>query len=182
MASPAPQPGILDIAPYVPGGAGAPGAARIHKLSSNESALGASPAAIEAYRKTAGDLHRYPDGGAKALRAKIAETHQLEAAQIICGSGSDEILQLLTRAYVGVGDNIIQTDHGFLVYALAAKSCGAEPRFAKEKHLTTDIDAIVTLVDARTRMVFVANPNNPTGTYIPDTDACVRRCATILCW
>lgn len=173
MGSPTPQPGILDIAPYVPGSASAPGAAKIHKLSSNESALGASPKAIEAYREASGDLHLYPDGAANALRAKIAETYKLESDRIICGSGSDEILQLLTRGYVGVGDNIVQTDHGFLVYALAAKGCGAEPRFAKEKHLSADIDEILKLVDERTRIVFLANPNNPTGTYIPDTE--VRR-------
>ena len=161
MGSPTPQPGILDIAPYVPGGASAPGAAKIHKLSSNESALGASPKAIEAYREASTDLHFYPDGAANALRSKIAEVYVLEADRIVCGSGSDEILQLLTRAYVGVGDNIVQTDHGFLVYALAAKGSGAEPRFAKEKHLTADIDEILKLVDDRTRIVFSGEPEQP---------------------
>lgn len=170
---PTPRPGILDIAPYVPGSSKAPGVDKVYKLSSNESALGASPLAIEAYHAAAGELHLYPDGSATALREKIGALHGLDPARIICGSGSDEILQLLTRAYVGPGDSIVQSDHGFLVYALAAKSCGAEVRFAPEKNLTADVDAMLACVDVTTRMVFLANPNNPTGTYIPDAE--VRR-------
>ena len=170
MASPAPRPGILDIKPYVPGASSARGGDTVYKLSSNESALGASEKAVEAYQAVADELFLYPDGGSNALRAKIAETYDLDAARIVCGAGSDEILQMLVKAYVGEGDNIIQTRHGFLVYALAAKSCGAEPRFAEEKHLTADIDAVLELVDERTRMVFIANPNNPTGSYIPDSE------------
>ncbi len=170
MTAPQPRPGILDIKPYVPGSSSAPGAAKVYKLSSNESALGASPNAIAAYNEAAADLFLYPDGGSNALRNKIAETYNLDAAKIVCGAGSDEILQLLTRAYVGEGDNIIQTEHGFLVYALAAMSSGATPRFAKEKNLTTDINTVLDLVDERTRIVFIANPNNPTGTYIPISD------------
>ncbi len=170
MTSPQPRPGILDIKPYIPGASPAPGAAKTFKLSSNESALGASPKAINAYNEAAGNLFTYPDGGSTALRDKIAEIYGLDASRIVCGAGSDEILQLLTKAYVGEGDNIIQSEHGFLVYALAAKSCGAEPRFAKETNLTTDIDAMLALVDDRTRMMFVANPNNPTGSYIPEAE------------
>ncbi len=173
MALPAPRPGILDIKPYKPGASEAPGAAEIHKLSSNESALGASSEAVKAYEAASGKLFLYPDGGCTKLREKIGATYSLDPARIVCGAGSDEILQLLTCAYAGEGDNIIQSEHGFLVYALAAKSCGAEPRFAKEKNLTGDIDAILDLVDERTRIVFVANPNNPTGTYIPDSQ--IRR-------
>jgi len=170
MTAPTPRPGILDIKPYKAGESSVPGVEKIYKLSSNESALGPSPKAMAAYKSATETLHLYPDGGANALRAKIADTFDLDAARIVCGSGSDEILHLLTKAYVGEGDNIIQSQYGFLVYALAAKSCGAEPRFAKEKNLTVDIDSIVELVDERTRIVFVANPNNPTGTYIPDSD------------
>lgn len=173
MALPAPRPGILDIKPYVPGASAAPGAVEAHKLSSNESALGASPKAIEAYQKAADRLFLYPDGAATALRAKIGEIYGLDPARIVCGAGSDEILQLLTRAYVGEGDNIVQSEHGFLVYALAAMGCGARTLFAPEKNLTTDVDAVLDLVDDRTRIVFIANPNNPTGTYIPDTE--IRR-------
>lgn len=170
MASPAPRPGILDIKPYVPGSSSATGGDKVYKLSSNESALGASKRAVEAYEAASGDLFLYPDGGSNDLRAKIAATYGIDAARIVCGAGSDEILQLLVKAYVGEGDNIVQTRHGFLVYALAAKSCGAEPRFAEEKHLTADIDAVLELVDERTRIVFIANPNNPTGSYIPESE------------
>lgn len=170
MASPSPRPGILDIKPYVPGSSSATGGDKVYKLSSNESALGASDKAVEAYRAAGDELFLYPDGGSNALREKIAKTYDLDAARIVCGAGSDEILQMLVKAYVGEGDNIIQTEHGFLVYALAAKSSGATPLFAKEKNLTADIDAILEMVDERTRMVFVANPNNPTGTYIPESE------------
>jgi len=173
MANPTPRPGILDIAPYVPGGAKAPGADKIYKLSSNESALGASDKALDAYKKTAEELHYYPDGSAAVLREKIGALHGIDPKRIVCGAGSDEILQLLTRAYLGPGDNIVQTDHGFLVYALAAKSCGGDVRFAPEKNLTADVDEILKLVDDKTRLVFIANPNNPTGTYIPESE--IRR-------
>ncbi|MFQ5563370.1 MAG: histidinol-phosphate transaminase [Parvularculaceae bacterium] len=166
MTSLTPKPGILDIRPYKPGASEAPGAAKVYKLSSNESALGASPKAIEAYKSAASSLHLYPDGAARSLREKIGEAHGLDPARIVCGAGSDELLQLLCRAYAGEGDNIVQTEHGFLVYAIAAKACGAEPLFAKEKHLTADVDEIIASVNGRTRIVFLANPNNPTGTYI----------------
>lgn len=172
-SGPSPRPGILDIAAYVPGGAKAPGAVTVHKLSSNESALGCSPQAVAAFVETAGALHRYPDGTATGLREKIAKTYGLDGARIVCGAGSDELLQLLVRGYAGPGDNIVQSDHGFLVYAIAAKSVGALPRFAPEKDLVADIDAMLRLVDDKTRLVFLANPNNPTGTYV--RDAQVRR-------
>lgn len=172
-SGPVPRPGIMDIAAYVPGGSKAPGAVTVHKLSSNESALGCSPQAVAAFVETAGALHRYPDGTATALREKIAATYGLDWTRIVCGAGSDELLQLLVRGYAGPGDNIVQSDHGFLVYAIAAKSVGAEPRFAPEKNLVADVDAMLRLVDERTRLVFLANPNNPTGTYT--ADAAVRR-------
>ena len=173
MTKPTPQPGILDIKPYVQGAMPEESAQKTYKLSSNESALGASANAIAAYKAASEDVFLYPDGGALALREKIGETYNIDPARVVCGSGSDEILQLLTKAYVGVGDNIVQSAHGFLVYALAAKSCGAEPRFAPEKNLTADVDAMLNEVDDRTRIVFLANPNNPTGSYIPDSE--VRR-------
>ena len=173
MAAPTPRPGILDIKPYVPGSSAAPGVETVYKLSSNESALGASPAAIDAYAKAKDELFLYPDGACTELREKIGETYGLDPARIVCGAGSDELLQLLTKAYAGVGDNVVQSDHGFLVYALAAMSCGAEVRFAPEKNLTCDVDAMLEQVDERTRILFVANPNNPTGTYIPESE--IRR-------
>ena len=172
-AAPRPRPGILEIAPYVPGSAGPGGPGKVHKLSSNESALGASPDAVAAYVAAGEKLHLYPDGSARALREKIAEVCGLDAARVVCGAGSDEILQLLTRAYAGPGDNIVQSAHGFLVYALAAKSCGAEVRFAPERDLTADVDALLGAVDHATRIVFIANPNNPTGSYLPDSE--IRR-------
>ncbi|MHA7872640.1 MAG: histidinol-phosphate transaminase, partial [Hyphococcus sp.] len=152
MAHLTPQPGILDIKPYVQGAIPDEGGQKTYKLSSNESALGASPMAIEAYKAAANSLHLYPDGGAYELRRKIGDVYNIDPMRIVCGTGSDEILQLLTKAYVGVGDNIVQSEHGFLVYALAAKSCGAEPRFAPEQNLTADVDAILDTVDDRTRI------------------------------
>lgn len=173
MSAPTPRPGILDIKPYVPGSSAAPGAETVYKLSSNESALGASKDAMAAYSDAQDELFLYPDGGCTDLRAKIASTYKLKADRIVCGAGSDEILQLLTKAYAGEGDNIVQSDHGFLVYALAAKSCGADVKFAPEKNLTCDIDAMLGAVDEHTKIVFIANPNNPTGTYVPDSE--IRR-------
>lgn len=170
MNAPTPRPGILDIKPYVPGSSEAPGAAKVYKLSSNESALGASEEAVKAYEAASKNLELYPDGGCTELRGKIAETYDLKADRIVCGAGSDELLQLLTKAYAGVGDNVVQSDHGFLVYALAAMSNGAEIRFAPEKNLTCDIEAMLAQVDENTKIMFLANPNNPTGTYIPDSD------------
>ncbi|MEM9705912.1 MAG: histidinol-phosphate transaminase [Pseudomonadota bacterium] len=169
MATPEPRPGILEIKPYKPGASKAAHAGPIHKLSSNESALGASPHAIEAFRTLSHSLHLYPDGSATALREALGERWKLNPDRIVCGAGSDEILQLVTRAYAGPGDNIVQSQHGFLVYALAAKSCGAEVRFAAEKDRTADIDEILSQVDDATKLVFIANPNNPTGTYVPET-------------
>ncbi len=162
-----PLSGILDIDAYVPGAASAPGVEKVYKLSANESALGSSPKAFEGYRKVADALHLYPDGDATALRDAIGETHNLDPARIICGAGSDEILQLLIHSYVGRGDNIVQTRHGFLMYTLFASAAGAETHFAPEKDLTADVDAMLDAVDEKTKAVFIANPNNPTGTYIP---------------
>jgi histidinol-phosphate aminotransferase len=166
MSAPQPKPGILDIEAYVGGASKIAGVDRIIKLSSNEGALGASPRAVEAYRAVAGDLHRYPDGHATRLRELLAERWGLEADNIVCGNGSDDVLQLLARAYSGQGDEVLYSEHGFLVYPIAAKSCGATPVTAPETDLTTSVDALLARVTERTRIVFVANPNNPTGTYL----------------
>lgn len=163
---PEPRPGILSIAPYVPGKSSARGA-KVHKLSSNESPLGASPAAIEAYRTAAAGLERYPDGSATALRQAIAARYGLAADRIVCGAGSDELLQLLAHGYLGQGDEAIYTQHGFLVYPIAIASNGAKAIVAPEKNHTADVDAILKAVTPRTKLVFLANPNNPTGTYLP---------------
>lgn len=163
---PVPRPGILDIAAYVPGKSGAKGA-KVHKLSSNESPIGASAAAIAAYRAAADSLALYPDGSASALREAIATRYGLRADNIVCGAGSDELLQLLAHAYLGPGDEAIYSQYGFLVYPIAIQSNGATAVIAPEKNLVADIDAILGCVTTRTRMVFLANPNNPTGTYLP---------------
>jgi len=167
MASPRPRPGILEIEPYVGGKATAEGAARVIKLSANESALGPSPHAIEAVREAASELHRYPDGGADALRRAIGARFDLDPARIVCGAGSDELIQLLMRGYAGPGDEVLYSAHGFLMYKLAALGVGATPIAAPETDLTTDVDALLARVTSRTRMVFIANPNNPTGSYLP---------------
>jgi histidinol-phosphate aminotransferase len=163
---PVPKTGILEIAPYVPGKSTAKGA-RVFKLSSNESPLGASAAAKAAYRNAADKLELYPDGNATALREAIAARYGLSAANIVCGAGSDELLQLLAHCYLGPGDEAIYSEFGFLVYPIAIQSNGAKAVVAPERNFTADVDAMLALVTDRTRIVFLANPNNPTGTYLP---------------
>jgi histidinol-phosphate aminotransferase len=172
-SEPVPRPGILDIAAYVPGKDHAPGVARVFKLSSNETPLGASPAAIEAFREAAGHLELYPDGQALALREAIGSVHGLNAANIICGNGSDELLGLLCHVYLGAGDEAIITQHGFLVYKIQITGAGAKAIEVPEKDCTVDVDAILAAVTDKTKMVFIANPGNPTGTYVPVSD--IRR-------
>ena len=167
MPRPVPRPGVLDIEAYVPGKSAAPGVAKVHKLSSNETPLGPSPKSVEAVRRAAGELELYPDGAATALREAIAAKHGLDPSRIVCGAGSDEILNLLTHAYVGPGDEGVFTTHGFLVYKIAILAAGGTPVVAEETNLTADVDAILAKVTPNTRIVFLANPNNPTGTYLP---------------
>ena len=162
---PAPKPGILGIAAYVPGKSGARGE-RVHKLSSNESPLGASPRAVAAFQSAAGSLALYPDGSAGALRAAIAQRYGLRVENIICGAGSDELLQLLAHAYLAPGDEAVYSQYGFLVYPIVIAANGAVARVAPETGHRTDVDAMLACIGPRTRMVFLANPNNPTGTYI----------------
>ncbi|MEE3626604.1 histidinol-phosphate transaminase [Nitrospirillum sp. BR 11752] len=166
MSAPVPNPGILDIHAYVGGEAHAPGASRLIRLASNEGALGPSPKAIAAYTAVAGQMHRYPDGGSKALRAGLGRRFGLDAERIVCGNGSDDVLQLLTRAYAGVGDEVLHTVHGFAIYPISARFAGATPVAAPERDLKTDVDALLARVTPHTRVVFIANPNNPTGSYL----------------
>ena len=163
---PVPHPGILDIAPYVGGEAKISGFERPIRLASNESALGPSPKAVAAYRSLAGDMHRYPDGNALELREALGRQHGLDPARIVCGAGSDELIALLLRCYAGPGDEVLYSRHGFLMYPIGARSVGATPIAAPERSLTTDVDAVLARVTERTRIVFIANPNNPTGTYL----------------
>ena len=167
------RPGILDIAPYVGGEANLAGQQRVIRLASNESPLGSSPQAMAAYAALAGELHRYPDGGATALRQAIGRHFDLDPARIVCGAGSDELIGLLVRAYAGPGDEVLYSRHGFLMYPIAAKSVGATPVAAPERDLTADVDALIDRVTARTRMLFLANPNNPTGSCL--SSEAVRR-------
>ncbi|MEI8394475.1 MAG: histidinol-phosphate transaminase [Rhodospirillaceae bacterium] len=173
MSAPVPRPGILDIAPYIGGEAMAEGATRLIRLASNEGALGPSPRAVEAYRALAPVLHRYPDGASEVLTEAVARKYALEPKQIVWGSGSDELISLLTRAYAGPGDEVLYSAHGFLMYPIAARTVGATPVTAPEINLTADVDALLAAVTARTKMVFLANPNNPTGSVISAAE--VRR-------
>ena len=164
---PQPRPGVMDIAAYVPGKSHAPaGVARVHKLSSNENPFGPSDKAVEAFRRAAHNLHRYPGTDHAALRQAIGEVHGLDPARIICGVGSDEIITFLCQAYAGPGDEVLFTEHGFLMYRISALAAGATPVEAPERERTTDVDALLAACSPRTRLVFLANPNNPTGTMI----------------
>jgi histidinol-phosphate aminotransferase len=161
-----PRPGILDIAPYIGGEAQIPGVERPIRLASNESALGPSAKAIAAYRALAGEIHRYPAGNALELREALGRRHGLDPARIVCGAGSDELIALLLRCYAGPGDEVLYSRHGFLMYPIGAMSVGATPIAAPERALTSDVDGLLERVTDRTRIVFIANPNNPTGTYL----------------
>jgi histidinol-phosphate aminotransferase len=168
MSRPVPNPGILDIAPYTPGKSpvAEPGR-KVFKLSANETPLGPSPKAIDAYRKAAEHLEDYPEGTSRVLREAIGRTFGLDPDRIICGAGSDEILNLLAHTYLGKDDEAISTTHGFLVYAIATKANGGINVVVPETDFTADVDAILKRVSPRTKLVWLANPNNPTGTYLP---------------
>src|SRR5437764_11997344 len=165
-SAPVPGPGILDIAPYVGGESTAEGVERPIRLASNESALGPSPKAIAAYKALAGEIHRYPDGGAAELRAALGRHHGLDPERIVCGSGSDELIGLLQRAYAGPCTEVPYGRHGFLMYSIGVSGVGSAAVAVPARELTADVDAILAHVSERTRLVFIANPNNPTGTYL----------------
>ena len=162
-----PRPGILDLAPYVGGDVDDDDSARLIKLSANESALGPSPRAIAAYQEAATRLHRYPDGASARLRAALAAHHGLDGERIVCGNGSDELIALLARCYAGLGDEVVHAEYGFVMYRLAARATGAVPVTAPESDYTARVEALLGRVTPKTRIVFLANPNNPTGTYLP---------------
>lgn len=170
MSAPTAKPGVMSIKPYVGGESGLDGRDDVIKLSSNEGAFGPSPLAQAAYAKAAAELHRYPDGSSTELRRTIGEIHGLNPAQIVCGSGSDELISLLCNSYASEGDEVLFSQFGFLMYPISAKAAGATPVSAPETNLTTDVDALLDAVTERTRILFLANPNNPTGTYIPKSE------------
>jgi histidinol-phosphate aminotransferase len=166
-ASPRPRPEILSISPYIGGESQLPGINRTIKLSSNEGPFGAPPGARAAYAALAPDIHMYPDGNATELRRAIGQKFGLDADRIVCGAGSDDLIYLLTLAYTGPGTEIVMSAHGFSIYAIAAQFAGARTRKAPERNLTADVDAMLAQVSAATRVVFLANPNNPTGSMLP---------------
>jgi len=172
-AAPQPRPGLMDVPPYVPGKSKLADGGPVIKLSSNETPLGPSPKAVEAFRAGSANMERYPDGGATELRETLAAHHGLDAARIVCGAGSDELFHLLAQAYLGPGDEAIYSAHGFLVYRIVIMASGATPVIAPERDFRADVEAILDAVTPRTKAVFLANPNNPTGTYL--TSAEVRR-------
>lgn len=161
-----PKPGILEIAPYQGGASHAPGVAEVVKLSSNENPAGPPESAREALRKTAHLLHRYPPTDHATLRRAIGEVHGLDPERIVCGAGSDEIIAMLCQAYTGPGTEAIHTEHGFSMYRISALAAGATPVEVREQERKVDVDAILDAVSFRTRLVFVANPANPTGTML----------------
>ncbi len=163
---PVPRASVLAIDPYKPGSSGGERPGRIIKLSSNETPLGSSPRAAAAARAAAAGLSRYPEPGATPLREALAERHGLKPDRIVCGNGSDELLGLLAIAYAGAGDEVLYSRHGFLMYPIAARIAGATPVTAPESGLTVDVEAMLQAATPRTRVCFVANPNNPTGTAL----------------
>lgn len=167
MAKPEPKSWIYDLSAYVPGRADIPGIKQPVKLSSNESVYGPSPKAIAAYEAASGTLARYPDGGSTDLREALAAHHGIEAERIICGAGSDEVLTLLLYAFAGPGDEVIHSHYGFMIYPIQAKAVGATPIAVPNKNWAADVDGILAAVTERTKLIFLDNPNNPTGAYVP---------------
>ena len=167
MTAPRPRPAILEISPYVGGEAALPGSNRVVKLSSNEGAFGPPPAAVAAASRAAVELHRYPDGDSAALRQAIGARFGLDPARIVCGAGSDELLSLLIQSYAGPGTEIIMSAHGFLMYEIGGIGVGARVIKVPERALVADVDAMLAAVSPATRMVILANPNNPTGSLLP---------------
>lgn len=165
-----PQPGIMQIEPYQGGAAHVAGVANAIKLSSNENPLGASDAAKAAFQKAGFHLHRYPSSNHSALRAALADMHGLDADRVICGAGSDEIIAFLCQAFAGPGDEVIHTEHGFAMYRISTLANGATPVEVPERERVTDVDAILAACTKRTKLVFIANPNNPTGTMVCEAD------------
>lgn len=170
MTKPTPRSTVLAIDAYVPGKSAAPGAARVFKLSANETPLGPSPRAVEAVRAMADHIALYPEGSSRALREAIGARYDLDPARIIAGAGSDNLLELLALAYIGPGDEGVYSQYGFLEYKIVTLAAGGTPVVAPETNYTAEVDALLGCVNERTKIVFLANPNNPTGTFLPVSD------------
>ncbi|GHF11744.1 histidinol-phosphate aminotransferase 2 [Kordiimonas sediminis] len=166
QSGPQAHPWIMNLNPYVPGKASLDNGRPVVKLSANESVFGPSPAALEAARTAADDICRYPDGGSHALRHAIADVHSLDADRIVCGAGSDDLLTLLIHAYAGPGKEVIYSQYGFMVYPLVTESVGATGIAVPNKNWAADVDGILDAVTDNTTLVFIDNPNNPTGAYL----------------
>jgi len=166
-ARPVPKPGIMDIHAYVPGKAKADGVENPVKLSANENILGSSPKAREAFAGSMDELQMYPDSRTSILRDAIAQRFRLEPERLIFGCGSDEVFALLNQVFLEPGDNIVQGEYAFAAFAIGAHACQAEVKVAKEPGYRIDVDEMLKVVDDRTRLMFLANPGNPTGTWIP---------------
>ena len=165
--TPSPKPGILDITPYVGGRAAVAGVKDVIKLSSNETPLGPSAKTVEALAKASHDLHIYPEGSARILREAIGEVHGLDPARIVAsGEGSDALLTMLANAYLRPGDEVLFSEHDFIVYKIATLANSAKPVEIPDPDLRFDVDAALSRVTDKTRILFIANPNNPTGSYI----------------
>ena len=168
MSAPRPRPEILTISPYVGGESKVPGINRVIKLSSNEGAFGVPPGAQEAIRRVAAQQHRYPDGAATELRRVLGLRFRLDPNRIVCGAGSDDLIYQLALAYGGPGTELLMTEHGFSIYEIVGRYAGSRVVKTKERNLTADVDALLAAVSPATRLVFLANPNNPTGSLLPE--------------
>ncbi|HBK07710.1 MAG TPA: histidinol-phosphate transaminase [Acetobacteraceae bacterium] len=177
MTTPAPRPEILTIHPYVAGESELPGANRTVKLSSNEGAFGVPPSAREAIVNVASETYRYPDGGADKLRAAIGKRWGLDPSRIVCGAGSDDLLYQFCLSYGGPGRDIVMSEHGFSIYHIAGTYAGSRVIKVPERNLTTDLDAMLAAVSPATTLMFIANPNNPTGSMVPSDDIARFRAA-----
>ena len=166
MSFPQPKPGIMETQPYIGGEGRAKNVARLIRLASNENPLGCSPKAREAYLMVVAELHRYPDAEAADLRAAIAGKYNMDAEKIVCGAGSDELISLIVRAYAGAGDEVVYSEHGVLMYPINAKLVGARPVAAPEINMRADVAALLEIVTPKTKIMLIANPNNPTGSYL----------------
>ncbi|MDB9874576.1 histidinol-phosphate transaminase [Amylibacter sp.] len=165
-----PKPGIMDIELYVGGKSHAVGIENTVKLSSNENPFGPSPKAKDAYRNQTDFLAVYPSSDHNELRQAIANINRLNFEQVICGNGSDEIITFLCQAFAGVGDEVLFTEHGFGMYRICALGAGATPVEVPENSRVTDVDGLIERCTENTKLIFIANPNNPTGTFIPLTE------------
>jgi histidinol-phosphate aminotransferase len=166
-----PAPGVMEITAYVAGAAKADGIADPARLASNEAALGPSPKALAAASQASAGMARYPDPSCLELREAIALRYGCDADRIVCGAGSESLIHVIGRAYLGPGTQVLIPRRAFAGYRIVAQSCGAEIGFVEERaDHTLDVDAMLGAVTPRTRVVFVANPNNPTGALTPASE------------